>query len=166
VHGLVLANGGVLSYHHAVILSTQPRADSTYPPWNPLPSRVDEEHPVIEESANGGGVIEVCLPAYNPAIQVPHERGGNHLDHSRIHISPYTNLTCITQTYTVQFGRDGSPVLGFVIGRLDSGHRFVANVEDPYTLQQLSGETEQVGKRGSVADEGGRNLFVFEQAKI
>ncbi|KAJ0418195.1 hypothetical protein BJY00DRAFT_315244 [Aspergillus carlsbadensis] len=126
-HGLVLANGGVLSYHHAVILSTQPRADSTYPPWNPLPSNVDEEHPVIEESANGGGVIE---------------------------------------TYTIQYGRDGSPVLGFVIGRLDSGHRFVANVEDPFTLQQLSSETEQVGKRGSVADEAGRNLFVFEQAKI
>jgi hypothetical protein len=72
----------------------------------------------------------------------------------------------LVQTYTVQYGRDGSPMLGFVIGRLDSGHRFVANVEDAYTLQQLSGETEQVGKRGSVADEAGRNLFVFEQAKI
>ncbi|KAL2811210.1 hypothetical protein BJX63DRAFT_289692 [Aspergillus granulosus] len=126
-HGLVLANGGVLSYHHTVILSTHPRSDSTYPAWNPLPSKLDEDHPVIEESANGAGVIE---------------------------------------TYTVQYGRDGSPVLGFVIGRLDSGHRFVANVEDAYTLQQLSGGTEQVGKRGQATSEGGRNLFVFEQSKM
>ncbi|KAL4962614.1 uncharacterized protein BDV14DRAFT_210425 [Aspergillus stella-maris] len=137
-HGLVLANGGVLSYHHTVILSTQPRQDSRspYPPWNPLPSNVDEDHPEINEQAHGEGVIE---------------------------------------TYTVQFGRDGSPVLGFVIGRLLSltgkgdGSRFVANVQDPDTLKQLCGNTEQVGAKGLVKAEGGRCLFVFdkgERAKI
>ncbi|KAL4903687.1 hypothetical protein BDW74DRAFT_156000 [Aspergillus multicolor] len=130
-HGLVLANGGVLSYHHTVILSTQPRPDSSYPGWNPLPSHLNYDHPVIEEQVEGGGVIE---------------------------------------TYTVQFGRDGSPATGFVVGRLHDesgdGARFVANVQDAYTLQQLCSETEQVGKRGWVSTEGGRNLFVFKQAKI
>ncbi|KAL2834495.1 hypothetical protein BDW59DRAFT_156425 [Aspergillus cavernicola] len=133
-NGLVLANGGVLSYHHTVIISTHPRPDSdsvVYPMWNPLPSQLDEEHPVIEERAEGDGVVE---------------------------------------TYTVQFSRDGSPALGFVIGRLESGNnnRFVANVEDGYTLQQLCSGTEQIGNRGfvvSVSGEG-RNLFRFEQAKI
>ncbi|KAL4925921.1 uncharacterized protein BDV17DRAFT_283656 [Aspergillus undulatus] len=129
--GLVLANGGVLSYHHTVILSTQPRQDSTYPPWNPLPSNLDQDHPVIDENATGDGVIE---------------------------------------TYTVQFGRDGAPVLGFVVGRLNGdGPRFVANVQDAYTLQQLCSSSEQVGRQGSVSTEGARCLFVFkakEQAKI
>ncbi|KAL2872288.1 uncharacterized protein BJX67DRAFT_2031 [Aspergillus lucknowensis] len=126
-NGLVLANGGVLSYHHTVILSTQPQPDSPYPAWNPLPSNLDEDHPVIEENAEGSGIIE---------------------------------------TYTLQFGRDGSPVLGFVVGRLQSGNRFVANVEDGYTLQKLGGSTEQVGKQGFVVSEGGRNLFSFKLSKI
>ncbi|KAL6239218.1 hypothetical protein BDW75DRAFT_227358 [Aspergillus navahoensis] len=131
--GLVLANGGVLSYHHTVILSTHPRQDSDYPMWNPLPSHVDEAHPPIEERAEGG---------------------------------------CVIETYTVQFGRDGSPVMGFVVGRLldgfgnGNGSRFVANVEDANTLQQLCSGTEQVGKQGWVSTEGGRNLFVYKQAKI
>ncbi|OJJ01056.1 hypothetical protein ASPVEDRAFT_131121 [Aspergillus versicolor CBS 583.65] len=130
-NGLVLANGGVLSYHHTVILSTQPRSDSGYPMWNPLSSHLDEDHPAIEEQAEGSGVIE---------------------------------------TYTVQFGRDGSPILGFVVGRLLSGAgnggRFVANVQDAYTLQQLCSSTEQIGKQGWVTTEGGRNLFVFKPSKI
>ncbi|KAL4783618.1 hypothetical protein BJX76DRAFT_368219 [Aspergillus varians] len=131
-NALVLANGGVLSYHHTVILSTQPRPDSSYPVRNPLPSQVAEEHPVIQEQAEGGGIIE---------------------------------------TYTVQFARDGCPALGFVVGRLDSGCRFVANVQDAYTLQKLSSSsssssTEQIGKRGAVTTEGGRNLFVFAQPKM
>jgi hypothetical protein len=63
-NGLVLANGGVLSYHHTVILSTRPRQDADYPMWNPLPSNVDEEHPPIKEQAEGGGIIEVCSLSY------------------------------------------------------------------------------------------------------
>ncbi|KAL3437197.1 hypothetical protein BDV09DRAFT_23615 [Aspergillus tetrazonus] len=132
-NGLVLANGGVLSYHHTVIFSTQPRQDTDYPMWNPLPSNVDEEHPPIKERAEGGGIIE---------------------------------------TYTVQFGRDGSPVMGFVVGRLldrfgnGNGDRFIANVEDANTLQQLCSGTEQVGKQGWVSTKDGRNLFVYKQAKI
>ncbi|KAL4768971.1 hypothetical protein BDW60DRAFT_225409 [Aspergillus nidulans var. acristatus] len=132
-NGLVLANGGVLSYHHTVILSTQPRQDADYPMWNPLPSNVDEEHPPIKERAEGVGIIE---------------------------------------TYTVQFGRDGSPVMGFVVGRLldrfgnGNGDRFIANVDDANTLQQLCSGTEQVGKQGWVSTKDGRNLFIYKQAKI
>lgn len=27
--------------------------------WNPLPSHLDEDHPAIEEQAEGSGVVEV-----------------------------------------------------------------------------------------------------------
>ena len=63
IHGLVLANGGILSYHHTVCLSIRPRADgSSYPSQNPLPefSR-DITSPAIAVKANGCAVIEVCV---------------------------------------------------------------------------------------------------------
>jgi Thiolase-like protein type 1 additional C-terminal domain len=62
-NGLVLCNGGVLSYQHVVVLSTSPRATgSPYPESNPLPkelpkldftfkaSSVAEEHEAIIET--------------------------------------------------------------------------------------------------------------------
>ncbi|KAJ5963886.1 Thiolase [Penicillium vulpinum] len=60
IHGLVLANGGVLSYHHAVCLSVRPRAGrSSYPSQAPLPeySR-DITSPPIAVKANGRAIIE------------------------------------------------------------------------------------------------------------
>ncbi|PBP25555.1 hypothetical protein BUE80_DR003461 [Diplocarpon rosae] len=56
--GLVLANGGMLTYQYVVCLSSQPRA-SPYPDRHPLPDLVrDEPVPSIEESAEGEAVIE------------------------------------------------------------------------------------------------------------
>ena len=66
------------------------------------------------------------------------------------------------ETYTVEFNRDGSPLRGFVIGRLKSnGHRFIANEADKSTLYQLCSETvEPIGRSGQVrAADDGRNLF-------
>ena len=76
-----------------------------------------------------------------------------------------------SQTYTVEFKRDGSPLRGHIVGRLKSnGHRFIANHGDEQTLQDLcSSETEQVGKSGKVtSSENGTNLFTFrtEAAKL
>lgn len=60
-HGLVLANGGVATYQHAVCLSSKPRENgSTYPNHNSLPELVsDFAIPPIDEKAEGSGVIEV-----------------------------------------------------------------------------------------------------------
>ncbi|KAK2627675.1 hypothetical protein QTJ16_002321 [Diplocarpon rosae] len=56
--GLVLANGGMLTYQYVVCLSSQPRT-SPYPDRHPLPDLVrDEPVPSIEESAEGEAVIE------------------------------------------------------------------------------------------------------------
>ena len=84
------------------------------------------------------------------------------------------DLSLITrhkQTYTVEFNRDGSPLRGFVVGRLKSnGHRFIANHADDNTLKQLcSQEVEPIGRRGKVKSvDGRRNLFAFvdEIAKL
>lgn len=61
--GLVLANGGVLTYQHAICLSRSPRArDGTYPPKNLLPEfSKGVVAPPISVKPQGGAVIEVCL---------------------------------------------------------------------------------------------------------
>ena len=59
--GLILANGGVLTYQHALCLSTRPRRDgSAYPNQNPLPSHLtDIPVPAVTARAEGEAVIEV-----------------------------------------------------------------------------------------------------------
>lgn len=141
-NGLVLANGGVLSYQHAICLSSKRRTDgSSYPD-----SRADSNAvvgglaPSVDSFADGEAIIEVSLGSCScsePEGEVCLLTSG---------------LSCI-QTYTVEFSRDGQPETAFVIGRLKTtGHRFVANHGDQRTLQQLSSATEeQVGKEGFVS---------------
>lgn len=61
-HGLVLANGGVASYQHVIILSSKPRSNGEYPEKNPLPEYTDVPAPEIEMSPDGEATIEVTLP--------------------------------------------------------------------------------------------------------
>ncbi|KAK0363229.1 hypothetical protein LTR94_016138 [Friedmanniomyces endolithicus] len=66
--GLILANGGVVTYQYAVCLSTKPRRDGQpYPDRNPLPEYVtDVQVPVIEEKADGVATIESAAVADEP----------------------------------------------------------------------------------------------------
>lgn len=59
--GLVLANGGVVTYQHTICLSSSPRHDrSPYPTSNPLPEMVTNvQVPETEASAEGDATIEV-----------------------------------------------------------------------------------------------------------
>ena len=61
--GLVLANGGWVTYQHVVCLSRSPRSDGLpYPDTSPLPKFVtDVQVPKIAEVAEGDAVIEVSL---------------------------------------------------------------------------------------------------------
>lgn len=137
-NGLVLANGGMVTYQYVVCLSSQPR-NSPYPDRNPLPDLLEEPYPTVEEKAEGAAVIEVS--------------------HSQS-----TSSALTFQTYTVEFNRDGSPHHGHIVGRLESGNRFLANHGDESTLLQLSSTVkEQIGRKGMVRiGEDGRNLFVFD----
>jgi hypothetical protein len=58
-NGLVLANGGIVTYEYVVCLSSKPR-NSPFPDRNPLPEYVtDEPIPPVDEKAEGEAVIEV-----------------------------------------------------------------------------------------------------------
>lgn len=59
-HGLVLANGGVLSYQHAVCLSSSPRR-SPYPDSSRTAAD-STDAPRVDEEASGPAVIEVRSP--------------------------------------------------------------------------------------------------------
>jgi len=67
------------------------------------------------------------------------------------------------ETYTVEFGRDGLPIRGYIVGRLSNGKRFVANNRDESTLTQLASTVQEpIGKSGWVHNgKDGRNLFFF-----
>jgi len=60
-HGLVLANGGVLTYQHVVCLSSGPRKDGkAYPEKNSLaPTTSDISAPQIDDNPKGAAIIEV-----------------------------------------------------------------------------------------------------------
>lgn len=63
------------------------------------------------------------------------------------------------ETYTVLFGRYGSPSRGIVVGRLEDGRRFLANTpEDPGLAESLAA-TEAIGLEGVFSHSGGVNLF-------
>ena len=60
-HGLVLANGGVVTHQHVVCLSTRPRKDGNpYPEKNPLPQLIEDVFcPPVDEKADGEAIVEV-----------------------------------------------------------------------------------------------------------
>lgn len=64
-HGLVLANGGVLSYQHAICLSSTCKGNgSSYPDSRAgSDATVDDLAPVVDTFAEGEAVIEVSLLA-------------------------------------------------------------------------------------------------------
>jgi hypothetical protein len=60
--GLVLCNGGVLSYQHVIILSKEPSITGSYPEKNPLPYEItDVPSPELALEGEGEGVVEVCV---------------------------------------------------------------------------------------------------------
>jgi acetyl-CoA C-acetyltransferase len=63
------------------------------------------------------------------------------------------------ETYTVLYDREGAPVRGVVIGRLDDGRRFLANTASDRTLLEGLTRAEGVGRRGRVAPDGETNRF-------
>jgi acetyl-CoA C-acetyltransferase len=65
----------------------------------------------------------------------------------------------VLETYTVLYDREGAPERGIAIGRLESGERFVANTPDDRAALEAFAAEEQVGRRGRVRQQGGRNLF-------
>ena len=72
-----------------------------------------------------------------------------------------------SQTYTVEFKRDNTPLRAYIVGRLrNGGARFVANQGDESTLRQLvESNREPIGRGGWVraGDGESQNVFTFER---
>lgn len=145
--GLILANGGMLTHQHALCLSARPRGDGrTYPKSNPLPEVVDEYSPPFIEKADGVATIEV-----------------------HVTIPQWESITAeltFSQTYTIEYNRDGTPGVGLIVGRLQgTGQRFLSNHGDDNTLNQLAAtSSEHIGKFGRVrVGDDDRNLFFLRE---
>jgi Thiolase-like protein type 1 additional C-terminal domain len=140
--GLVLANGGTLTYQHVVCLASK-APSFEYPAANPLPEHLDDKFATpADEITVGEAYIEVRLVLFSDGL-----------------------LTA-RQTYSVQFNRDGTPDIGLIVCRFArNGGRALANHADARTLVELADmATEQVGKRGWIVrdtEDDQRNLFSF-----
>jgi acetyl-CoA C-acetyltransferase len=65
------------------------------------------------------------------------------------------------ETYTIFYDREGQPDSGVVVGRLNSGERFLAKTEgDRETYESLVAE-ELIGRQGRVHNKDGLNYFDF-----
>jgi hypothetical protein len=152
-NGIILANGGVLSYQHALCLSSlPPKKEKSYPCSENLGGLVSGSAPPIDLEVEGPATIEVCSHC--------------------IFTCDYAKSTDCFKTYTIEFNRNGTPLRAYIVGRLVStNHRFLANEGNQSTLSCLSSsKEEQIGKLGTVRtgslEESGqrRNLFVFHTA--
>lgn len=63
------------------------------------------------------------------------------------------------ETYTVLHDRDGTPVKGIVIGRLEDGRRFLANTSDDRAVLEALTSHESIGRSGTVSSSNGANRF-------
>jgi hypothetical protein len=74
LHGLILANGGVVTHQHVICLSSKPRNHhSPYPAKNPLPAlTTDWQVPPIEAQAHGEAIIEVRTFSFLPLPPIIH----------------------------------------------------------------------------------------------
>jgi acetyl-CoA C-acetyltransferase len=88
--------------------------------------------------------------------QRPWKRAVSSQDQAEIDAMPQPSLVeqaegvGMVETYTVLFDRDGEPIRGIVIGRLEEGRRFIANTEaDPEVLRWMTRD-EMVGRRARV----------------
>lgn len=66
----------------------------------------------------------------------------------------------VIETYTVVHKREG-PFMAIVVGRDEANRRFLANTHDPAHLASMEAQ-EQVGRRGTVSQKDGLNVFTPE----
>ncbi len=90
------------------------------------------------------------------------------VDQAEIDAMPHPELVveadgaATVETYTAAYGRAGAPELGIVIGRLDDGRRFIANVPpDDRDLLDAMTQREFVGERGAVRHDASTGTNVF-----
>lgn len=104
-HGLVLGNGGVLTYQHVVCISSKPREDGApYPSKDLLPKLLDElPVPVVDAQAEGACRIEVRPCDIVATVKVRSADPDRHTPSSSIamaHLYAATSSDGLTATIT------------------------------------------------------------------
>jgi acetyl-CoA C-acetyltransferase len=69
------------------------------------------------------------------------------------------------ETYTVGYDREGAPASGTVVGRLDDGRRFLAQLPKDRALLESLVASEAVGLTGQVRSRDERNEFAPDSAR-
>ncbi|KAI7295059.1 hypothetical protein KC315_g19023, partial [Hortaea werneckii] len=155
--GLILANGGWVTYQHVVCLSNSPRRVLTTVGGGGGGKKAEGG-----EGGGGRGAVypeEAPLRAVVDDVQVPRVR-------EEVVEEEEGEGEATVETYTVEFTRTNQPLRGHIVGRLKAtGDRFIANHADERTLMELgSWEREPIGRSGYVTrsrDGEGRNVFSF-----
>jgi len=66
----------------------------------------------------------------------------------------------VVESYAVDYGREGSPARGVVLGRLEEGgQRFIANLPDDVSTLEAFVAADSVGRKGRVSHREGSNVF-------
>lgn len=69
-NGLILANGGTVTYQYVICLSSRPPANGSSYPDNPLPPMVEDVAiPEVDAVAEGEAVLEVSKRSFILRIQ-------------------------------------------------------------------------------------------------
>lgn len=120
-------------------------------------------------TANGWYLTKHAAGVYATAPKPSHAQAGTELpaEQARHAGGPVALVrepsgNAVVETYTVVYARDGSPETGIVIGRLDSGERFIAHTpQQPAILEEMV-VREAIGRRGTVRAGSPVNTFIPE----
>ncbi|KAK3670868.1 hypothetical protein LTR78_009312 [Recurvomyces mirabilis] len=130
-NGLILANGGVVTYQHVVCLSRSPRLDGLpYPNEKPLPTYVtDVQVPLVDGTVEGPATVETYTVEFGrdgrPAIAFiigrlksnGHRFIANHADEETLQACSTTEVEPIGRSGTVKTNDDGRNLFSFTVPR-------------------------------------------------
>jgi acetyl-CoA C-acetyltransferase len=100
-------------------------------------------------------------PPPGDALAEPSPERARH-DGQAIEVAAAPEGRGVVETYTVVCGKSGEPETGIVLGRLDSGERFVAHTPHDPTLLEEWMTNEAIGRRGTVRPGPPVNIFTPE----
>lgn len=98
-------------------------------------------------------------PGGLPIGTLPAERPSKGVTTAPVEIDEDATGPGTVEAYTVVYDREGAPARGIVLGRTAAGDRFLANTPADRSLLEAFVAAEQVGRGGTLAQQGGMTVF-------
>lgn len=98
-------------------------------------------------------------PAGPPSAEAPALRPTPGFERTPVPVAKEATGSGLVEAYTVLFDREGAPRRGIVLGRTESGERFVANTPDDRALLEEFVAAERVGSAGRLTTVEGLQRF-------